>query len=104
MYLSDSTDKLRKWKFPEGTIISEGAYLLVWADNDDSDEGGLHTNFRLSGDGERLFLIDRDDRGNRILDFVEFGPQRPDISYGRHPDEVGEFQLMYVTPGRNNKK
>jgi len=102
MYLSDKPENLRKWKFPPGTTIPPGGYLVVWADEDDGDEGGLHANFRLSGDGELLLLVDTDGRGNRVLDAVEFGYQREDLAYGRIPDGSGDFRSLYVSPGRSN--
>ena len=75
---------------------------MIWADEDGGDEGGLHANFKLSGDGEQLLLIDTDVRGNRVLDFLEFEYQREDIAYGRIPDGSGDFRSLYVSPGRSN--
>lgn len=102
MYLSDKPEDLRKWKFPRGTTIPPGGYLVVWADEDGGDGGGLHANFRLSGEGERLLLVDTDSQGNRVLDSIEFGVQLQDISYGRIPDGSGDFRSLYVSPGRSN--
>jgi hypothetical protein len=100
MYLSDRANDLRKWMIPNGTTIPPGGFLLVWADEDNGE--GLHANFKLSGGGEQVLLIDTDARGNRVLDFVEFGFQREDISYGRWPDGSGNFQSLYQSPGRSN--
>lgn len=102
MYLSDRADNLRKWMFPRGTNIPPRGYLVVWADEDVGEEVGLHANFKLSGNGEQLLLIDTDARGNRVLDSMEFGYQREDISYGRMPDGSGDFRSLYVSPGRSN--
>jgi hypothetical protein len=102
MYLSDRPEDPRKWKFPRGTTIPPNSYLVVWADEGEGERGELHANFRLSGDGEQLLLVDIDARGNRVLDFVEFGVQLQDISYGRVPDGSGDFQSLYVSPGRSN--
>jgi hypothetical protein len=102
MYLSDRADNLRKWTFPRGTAIPPRGYLVVWADEDGGEEEGLHTNFKLSGNGEQLLLVDTDARENRVLDSIEFGFQREDISYGRIPDGSGDFRSLYVSPGRSN--
>lgn len=102
MYLSDRPEDPRKWKFPRGTTIPPNGYLVVWADGGEGDGGELHANFRLSGDGEQLLLVDTDARGNRVLDFLEFGVQLQDISYGRVPDGSGDFRSLYVSPGRSN--
>ncbi len=34
MYLTDSAETPRKWKFPAGTEIAAGGYLVIWADED----------------------------------------------------------------------
>lgn len=102
MYLSDRPEEPRKWKFPQGTTISPRGYLVVWADEDGGDGGGLHANFKLSGEGEQLLLVDTDSRGNQVLDSVEYGYQLEDIAYGRIPDGSGDFRSLYVSPGRSN--
>jgi hypothetical protein len=103
MYLSDSTDDLRKWAFPAGSVIAPHGYLVVWADDDGTAAGGLHTNFHLSAGGEWVVLSDADPRGNAILDSLSFGEQLPDQSLGRSPDGQGPFaRLAEATPGAAN--
>lgn len=94
MYLTDDAANLRKWAFPQGTILAPGAYLVVWADEDGGDEPGLHANFKLAASGEAVYLVDADAQGNAILDSVVFGPQEADLSYGRLPDGTGPFQVI----------
>ncbi len=84
MYLSDAPDAPRKWRFPRGTTIVAGGYLVVWADEDARDRPGFHASFKLSETGETLLLVDRDDRHNAILDRVEFGAQEVDLPFRRH--------------------
>ena len=67
----------------EGVVIEAGGYLLFWADNDE-EQGALHTNFKLSADGEYIGLYDTD--GTTLIDGLSFGPQSGDVSYGRSPD------------------
>jgi hypothetical protein len=78
--LTDATNDMRKWVFPSVTLASN-AYLVVFASNKDRNTGELHTNFRLSDDGEYLALV----RSNGTI-ATEFRPtfpiQGPDISYG----------------------
>lgn len=103
MYLSDSPDNPRKWKFPKKTKIAPGEYLLIWADEDGSDEPGLHANFKLSTSGERIMLINSDKKGNTLLDSVVFKKQKKDVSYGRKPDGKGSFRFMKnPSPGQKN--
>lgn len=102
-YLSDNPDRPRKWRFPDGTTIPPGGFLVVWADEDGGDAPGLHANFKLSADGEQVLLVDRDDRGNPVMDFVTFGRQRSDVSYGRVPGRPERWAFMTPTPGQPNR-
>jgi len=103
MYLSDNKDNLRKWAFPDNTIIPPKGYLIVWADEDGKDQTELHANFKLSKNGETVMLIDKDERGNKILDSMEFGKQEKDVAYGRFPDGTGNFRQLTMTPGERNE-
>ena len=97
--LSDDLNETNMWLFPDIEVTGEG-YLLIWAD-DDVEDGELHTNFQLSGSGEDIGLFDVN--GN-LIDGLSFGEQGEDISYGRIPDGLGEWQsLNYPTPGESNE-
>ena len=102
MYLSDNQNNPRKWKFPDGTQIAPGGYLIVWADEDGNAESGLHANFKLSKNGETVMLIDTDQRGNQVLDAIEFKTQGEDVALGRAPNGVGDFKPLGGTPGQRN--
>lgn len=101
MYLSDKEDDPRKWMIPEGTEIAPQGYLIVWAD-EDSDQEGLHANFKLSSDGESVYLIDSDARGNLLLDSLSFGALGEDVTYGRLDDE-GNYGVLTPSPGYKNE-
>ena len=54
--LSDNILDLTKWTFPDVEIQPQ-SYLLVFASSKDKfEDGELHTNFKLSQDGEPLIL------------------------------------------------
>ena len=91
-FLTDDNADLTKWMLPD-TSIAANAFLIIWADNDDM-QSGLHTNFRLSGSGETLFMLSQD---TTITDQVTFWSQRSDASYGRYPNGVGDFKQMIPT-------
>ncbi|MBN1211994.1 MAG: CotH kinase family protein [candidate division Zixibacteria bacterium] len=91
-YLSDDGAEVTQWVFPD-TFIAPGSFLLVWAD-DDEDQAGLHTNFKLSASGEAVVLSDP---ALVLVDEIAFGPQNDDVSYGRYPDG-GEEWRFYATP------
>ena len=101
--LTDESDNPAKWRFPNVTI-APNSYLLVWASGRAlaNPSSALHTNFRLSIEGEYLGLADPD--GRIVSEFAPvYPPQRQDISYGRDrtsPDLTGYFATP--TPGAGN--
>jgi hypothetical protein len=97
-YLSDNPANMLKWEFPDGAVIEPNGYLIVWADEDGS-QAGLHANFKLSADGEELYLSDPD--GN-ALDEVIFPTQTTDMGYARAPNGTGEFVIQASTFNANN--
>lgn len=103
LYLSDKISSTRKWIFPAGTIIEPKSYLLVWCD-DDSLGAGLHATFKLSKEGEGVFLFDNVSNGNSLLDSTTFSEQDTDVSWGRLPNGSGSFvKLPNPTPGFKNE-
>lgn len=97
-FLSDDADNLAKWTFPAGTSIGSGSYLIVWADEDE-DQEGLHASFKLSASAESIFLTDA---SSAIVDEVSYTDQNTDISYGRMPNGTGDFETMDPTFGTEN--
>ncbi|MFH2056733.1 MAG: lamin tail domain-containing protein, partial [bacterium] len=92
LHLSDKTDNVGKWTFPD-TSIAAGGYLIVWADEDE-EQVGLHANFKLSASGEDVVLAEAD---LTVIDAINFGAQEVDVSMGRCPDGSGSFATMTPT-------
>ncbi|MCP4631319.1 MAG: hypothetical protein GY855_00220 [candidate division Zixibacteria bacterium] len=102
MYLTDDLEQPTMWQIPEGININAGEYLLFWAD-DDEPLGDMHTNFKLSSDGEAIGLYDTDLNLNIPIDFITFESQTADISFGRCPDGGNSWSLYSnPTPGETN--
>lgn len=97
-YLSDKMDNPLKWAFPSGTIIEPNGYLIIWAD-DDEDQEGLHTNFKLKAEGEALILSHAD---GTVIDSMSFGEQQENVSSARLPNGTGNFQQHIPTFDQNN--
>jgi hypothetical protein len=91
LYLSDDALNLMKWQIPVGTSIAANDVLIIWTDND-ANQSGLHTNFKLSSAGESIILSN----GSVIYDQVDFGIQTTDVSYARCP-EGGTFAFTNPT-------
>ena len=98
--LSDDSDEPKKWTFPDVTISPFG-YLLVYASDKNSMRNEeIHTNFKLSKDGEFIGLYDP--FGNPV-DTITFGGQAEDVSMGRWPNGTGGFvSFPEPTPGSKN--
>ena len=82
-YLTDTAKDLRKWRLP-ATNISGASSLLIFASNKDRRQPGrtLHTNFKLTADGEFLALVKPDGITTTTVFSPTYPPQAPDISYG----------------------
>ena len=64
-FLTDDQSNLRKWIFPDQTIIGPNGYLIIFATgqeepNHTDPQGNPHTNFSLKSEGEYLALIGPD--------------------------------------------
>jgi hypothetical protein len=94
MYLTDDLSVPAKWRFPDATTIHADDFLLIWADNDTSDDG-LHANFKLNADGEEVGLVGRD--GLTLIDSIVFPDQFTDKSYGRYRD-ANETWCFFDSP------
>lgn len=97
-YLTDNYLKLDKWQFPSGTVIQPNDYLIVWAD-EDSVQGPLHANFKLSASGEFLFLLNAN---QELVDTVIWGNQITDMGFARVPNGTGNFIIQLPTFSANN--
>lgn len=96
-FISDKKNNPTRWQFPEGTVIGQKDYLIVWADGDSMTQAGLHTNFKLSAaEGENVVFMTSD---QQLIDLVEFPPTLIEQSYARIPNGTGDFQ--WTTPTFN---
>jgi hypothetical protein len=104
--LTDDAGDLTQWTFQAGTALAPGAFLVVFASDKDrrNPAGTLHTNFKLSGNGEPLLLVDPG--GVVVSGFSpQFPPQFDDISYGLEfalQPTANERYFTTPTPGAPN--
>jgi len=101
MYLTDDKENLSKWKFPSVEIIIEaGEHILIWCDNDE-EQAGPHTNFKLSSTGEFLAIVEKD--GLSIVDSVTFPDLMENEAYSRIPNLTNVWEKTFsTTPGEAN--
>ncbi len=103
-FLSDSASFLKLYQFPMGkpeiTSLGPKEYLIIWCDGE-SAQGPLHTNFKLSKEGETLFLVQKQGEALNIVDSVFYSDQFTDVTFGRNP-EVDRWDYLMPTPGKAN--
>ena len=92
-YLSNDSDKPKKWVIPTGTRIAAHAYLLIWADKEDTEQLALHTNFKLSQKGDKVLLSDSN---GVLVDSIKFHKQKTDISCAKVA-----HRIVYMNPTPN---
>lgn len=92
-FLSDKTDDLKKWSFPNQVIDAKG-FLLIFASDNDVNDVYLHTNFKLSKDGETLSLSTPDET---LVDQIDLPALEEDNSYGRLTNGADEW-TFFATP------
>ncbi len=103
-YLTDDARDPRKWRIPDGLTLPPQSYLVVFASGKDQtgSPAHLHTNFRLSSQGEYLAVVGPDGR----TPVFEFEPAYPlqfeDTSYGVPAGGGEPTYLAEPTPGRPN--
>jgi hypothetical protein len=89
------------WEIPAGTVIPAGGFLLIWADQNGTQNapGVLHADFKLSASGESIGLFAPD--GTQV-DAVTFGAMAADEARGRLPDGSDTIGQTSPTPGSAN--
>lgn len=99
LFMSDSNTNLIKWRFPDGITMAPHSYLIVWADQDLTQEG-LHADFKLSSTGEIVYLSYAN---GTIIETVDYGIQTADMGYARIPNGSGNFVIQSPTFNGNNE-
>lgn len=97
--LSDNLgDPTASFSFPS-MAIAGGDYVLIWADAQ-PEQGELHAPFKLSADGEDLYLMD----GAIVVDQMTCPVLGDDQAFGRWPDGTGAWRLLSdATPAAQNQ-
>ncbi len=101
--LTDRVDDLMRFKFPEGTGIEAGQYLVIFCSDRRDPLGGnsgLHAPFALSSYRETVILADAT---GKIIDEAEYQELGADVSYARNAENPGLWELSArPTPGYPN--
>ena len=95
-YLSDDAADTMAWRIPDGTVVPAGGYLLFYASGNDA---GMHTNFRLSAEGEAAVLTNAK---GQIVSIADYDILDPDQAFSRRADGSYTTDLA-PTPGAANE-
>jgi hypothetical protein len=103
-YLSDAAVDKQKFKVDgnsEQTTILPKGFIILWAD-EDSTQGKLHANFKLSSNGEELYLTAPD--GISPVDSIIFSAADANTSFGRSTDAENDWITFSIpTPNTTNR-
>lgn len=99
LYASDNLTTPTKWAFPSGITMAPNSYLIVWADQNLTQDG-IHADFKFSAAGESCILSYPN---GVIVDQVTFGPQVANMGYARNPNGTGSFVIQAPTFNANNQ-
>ena len=100
VFTKDYYDPTNGWAFPANCMLNPGEGLVVFCD-DQPTQGPLHANFKLTRDGDRVFLI-RADAQWSIIDSLSYGPLPMDTSFGVVGSGTVAQLLLWPTPGAGN--
>lgn len=97
-YLSDSSDKLKRWSFP-AVILPPDGYVVVHCSgyNRKTDAYHLHTDFKIGSDGENIYLSQPD---GHTVSMVDTPALTVDQAYTL--TESGWSTEIAPTPGLSN--
>ena len=100
-FLTDDRRNLRKWEFPD-IELKLGQYLVVFASGKNLRDTtqALHTNFKLSKDGEWFALVSRN--GETLKSSFSYEEQTDDVSYGLDVNAGIPRFFSRPTPGKQN--
>lgn len=98
-YLSDDPDHKDKWTFPAISIPAQ-SFILIFASDKDFLGVHPHTNFKISKEGEPLFLSDNQ---LQVIDSLIIPALSEDHSYGLQPDGSQLLTFFSIpSPGTSN--
>ena len=103
-YLSDSETNPTKWQLPQVSLAVDEHLVIFASEKDRRGPPGvpLHTNFKLSAEGEYLGLSRPDGATVEYSFAPQFPPQSADVSYGLSADGDAQGYFAVPTPGMPN--
>ncbi len=106
-HLTDDDGEPFKWTIPSPTLVAPGGFMVIFASSKDRDNPleELHTNFKLSRNGEYLALYNPAGTATSTEFTPNFPEQFEDVSYGFEFSgsiTQNEYYFRTPTPGSIN--
>ena len=102
MYVSNSLGSSKSFELPQ-VNLAQDEYIIIWADND-TEQGALHVDFKLSSTGEAVALFETVDHGNVLIHGWKYGVMSSDVSMGFKPEDgTAPEYLTSPSPGASNE-
>ena len=102
LFVSNSLGSPKSYELPSMNL-APGEYIIIWAD-DDTDQGDLHVDFKLSSGGEAVALFETVDHGNVLIHGWKYGLMSSDVSMGFKPENgTAPEYLTCPSPGASNE-
>ena len=104
-FLSDDFNTPKKYRFPNGSTLASGSYLVV-DENQFNTNAGVPPSFSLSSAGDEIYLFSGD--GTNLTGYVtgyNFGAAENGITFGRHTNTMTNVHFVAMssrTLGTNN--
>ena len=104
-FLSDDFNTPKKYRFPNGSTLASGSYLVV-DENQFNTNAGVPPSFSLSSAGDEVYLFSGD--GTNLTGYVtgySFGAAENGITFGRHTNTMTNVHFVAMsarTLGTNN--
>ena len=106
-HFSDNQDQPIKFTLSKDVVLEAKSHLVVWCDGHDEVTDEIHTNFKLSADGDHILISYQNQEGLvRIIDEYSYGELMHDnYSYGRMPDGTENWVIFAEpTPNATNRE
>jgi hypothetical protein len=97
-FLTNKSSNADKYPITEDVNVGAGEYQIFWLDNQDI-QGVTHANFNIEGSGDDLMICDAD---TTTLDYIRFGFQEENKTFGRYVNGTGGFQVLNATFSAEN--
>ena len=102
LYLTDKANDLTKWQIGGATPIPAKGFLIILAD-EEPFLGGFHADFKISGGGETISLVQAVGNDLVILDQIDSGDIPFKTSAGRSTEGANDWVLFATqTPNAPN--